>query len=96
MTMKRPITATLHRKVHSQRYSIALWTRHYSNFLNAIAKAQQVLLADGQPGDVIEYAHSEAGFQIATTRISVGGSTKTELDKGMVKALHLSAKLNKN
>lgn len=67
---KRPILAILHRKVSYG--TMVIWTRHYARLDRAIPRAVQLAMLDGQPGDVIEFAHAEFGFQIATLKLSVG------------------------
>jgi len=63
----RPILATIFRK------NIAHAVRHYARVDTAFPRAVQILMQHGEPGDVVEFAHSEHGFQIGTVKIHVGG-----------------------
>lgn len=72
---KRPIVATLHRYPEGRRRgSQVIWTRYYTDITNAIPRGVQLALQDGEPGDVIEFASSNHGYQIATVRLKVGSS----------------------
>lgn len=70
---KRPILATLYRK-HQP-----VWVRRYSRITTALPRAVQLALLEGQPGDVVEFAHSDFGFQIATVKLSVNGHIRIEV-----------------
>lgn len=64
---KRPILATILRK------HIAQSVRHYSRISTAFPKAVQLLIESGEPGDVVEFASSDFGYQIGTVKIHAGG-----------------------
>jgi len=67
MSASRPILATIFhmgKDIHK---------RHYARVDTAFPRAVQILMQDGEPGDVVEFAHSEYGFQIGTVKIHVGG-----------------------
>jgi hypothetical protein len=57
--------------------------RHYARLNTAIPRAVMILLDEGKPGDVLELAHSEHGFQIATITIHVGGLFKIKLSEDL-------------
>lgn len=65
--MSRHIVATLHHK------GKPVWNRRYARIDTAFPRAVELLIIDGEPGDVIEFSHSEYGFQIGTVKIKAGG-----------------------
>jgi hypothetical protein len=62
----RPIVATLLRK------NAVVWSRRYLKLDNAIPRAVQLAMQEGQPRDVIEFSHVDTGMQIGTVKLSVG------------------------
>lgn len=72
---KRPIVAALHRR--TSHGTELVWTRYYIRLTLAIPRAVQLALETGRPGDVVEFAHANLGFQIATVKVSVGASLKS-------------------
>lgn len=58
--------------------------RHYARLTTAIPRAVGLLLQEGEPGDVLELAHAEHGFQIATITIHVGGVIRIRIDEALV------------
>ena len=64
---KRTILATLYRKNKPEA------RRQYARISTAFPRAVQLLMLEGEPGDVIEFAHADFGFQIGTVKIHVGG-----------------------
>jgi len=58
-----------------------LSTRRFVRLDTAIPRAVQLLILQGQPGDVIELAHHEHGFQIATIKIHSGGKFNIQISK---------------
>lgn len=71
--MSRPIIATLFHK------NQPVYTRHYARVTTAIPRSIAIILERGEPGDVVELAHGEWGFQIATIKVQVGASIKLQL-----------------
>lgn len=67
--MNRPYGLTFDRK---GKNFIGI-TRHYTKLTRAIPRAMELLLLNGQPGDVAELFHTEHGFQIATIKVHTGG-----------------------
>lgn len=63
--MKRPILATVFRK--GKKTS----KRQYARITTAFPRAVQVLMETAQPGDVVEFAHADWGFQIGWVKIHV-------------------------
>lgn len=53
--------------------------RHYARLNPAIPRVMALLLDEGQPGDVIELASTDFGFQVATITIHTGGVLKVQL-----------------
>lgn len=53
--------------------------RHYARLNTAVPRAMAILLDEGQPGDVIELASTDFGFQVATITIHTGGVFKVQL-----------------
>ena len=51
--------------------------RHYLHLDTAAARATQLLITSGEPGDVAELAHLGTGMQLGHLRISVNGSMIT-------------------
>lgn len=63
---KRKITATLHRR--SGKSTVVVWVRRYSKIKNALSKACEIALYFAEPGDVIEFTHSNFEFLIAVSK----------------------------
>jgi len=68
----RPILATVFRK------KIPHAVRRYARIDTAYPRALQILIQQGEPGDVVEFSHSEWGFQIGWIKIHVGGKISGE------------------
>ena len=47
--------------------------RHYARINTVIPRAVTHLLDTGHPGDIVEIAHNEFGFQIGTVKVRAGG-----------------------
>ena len=45
--------------------------RRYVRLDTAIRRQTELAYLDGQPGDVIEFAHAETGMQIGTIKVQV-------------------------
>jgi hypothetical protein len=58
----RRIIATLYRGKKQQK----IWVRYYNWMDTAMPRAVQLALCYGVPGDVVEFASVELGFQIGT------------------------------
>jgi hypothetical protein len=69
----RPILAILHRRLtpHARGTEI-LWTRHYVRLENAIRRAVELAVLEGEPGDVIEFALA-SGAQLGTVKLHTAG-----------------------
>ena len=67
--MARPLIATWYRKPGQP----AMKTRHYARLTTAVPRSIALLLEEAHPGDVVEIAHSEWGFQVATIKVHVSG-----------------------
>ncbi len=65
----RPIVATWHRK------NQAIGRRHYARLDTAIRRITQLAVLEGEPRDVVEFAHRHTGLQIGTIRVGVGKLT---------------------
>lgn len=74
----RPYVTSFTRKVDN-RYEV-LNMRHYARLNTAIPKSIARLLDYGQPGDKVEIAHAEHGFQIAVISAHVGGVIRIRID----------------
>lgn len=61
----RRIVATLYRGKQQQK----IWVRYYNWMDTAMPRAVQLALCYGVPGDVVEFASVELGFQIGTLHI---------------------------
>jgi hypothetical protein len=70
-TSPRPFIAQLHRK--HKRSTLILWTRHYSSMESAIKRAVGLAITEGFPGDVVEFSHSDLGYQVATVTLATRG-----------------------
>lgn len=64
----RPLVATLY--FHGEQPKM----RYYSRISTAFPRAVQLLMSEGKPGDTVEIASNNFGYQIGTARLSVGGS----------------------
>lgn len=64
MTQRR-IVATLLRGKKQE----VIWVRYYNWMDTAMPRAVQLALCYGAPGDIVEFASTELGFQIGTLRI---------------------------
>lgn len=47
--------------------------RYFSRLDTAVPRGVAILLCEGQPGDVVEVASNDFGFQIATIKVHAGG-----------------------
>lgn len=63
--MQRKIVATLYRGKQQQ----IVWVRYYNWMDTAMPRAVQLALCYGSPGDTVEFASTELGFQIGTLKI---------------------------
>lgn len=66
--MKRPFVAS-----YLNDKKNLVWKRHYARIETILRKAVEVLVLEGSPGDAIEIAHSDFGFQVAVVKIHAGG-----------------------
>jgi hypothetical protein len=66
---RRPIVATFIRRNKS-----VTKTRYYSRITTGFPRAVQLLMIDGEPGDLVEFASNEFGYQIGFVRLKVGGN----------------------
>lgn len=71
----RPILATYYRR-HQP-----ITTSRYARITTAFPKALTRLLLDGEPGDVVEFAHAEYGFQIGTVKIHTHGRLTIRIEQ---------------
>lgn len=62
---QRRIIATLLRGKKQEK----VWVRYYNWMDTAMPRALQLALCYGNPGDVVEFASTELGFQIGTLTI---------------------------
>lgn len=62
---QRRIIATLLRGKKQEK----VWVRYYNWMDTAMPRAVQLALCYGNPGDVVEFASTELGFQIGTLTI---------------------------
>ena len=69
----RPIIATFYHRKRAAR------PRHFARVDTAVPRCMLRLLQHGEPGDVIELAHAEFGFQIGTLKIQAGGAFTIQL-----------------
>lgn len=63
---ERNLILTLHRKRKQ------MWVRNYSRIDTAVPRATQLLILEGEPGDVMELAHVN-GKQLGTIKMKVNG-----------------------
>ena len=77
-----PIVATFYRK------NKELSSRRFSRIGTAFPRAVQVLMLDGQPGDVVEFSSREWGFQIGTVKIHAGGRMSITWSIENVQSIH--------
>lgn len=61
----RRIIATLYRGKKQE----IIWVRHYNWMDTAMPRCVQLALCYGSPGDVVEFASTELGFQIGTLKV---------------------------
>jgi len=76
---KRKYVFTWLRQVHDENQVLS--TRRFARLDTCIPRAVQLLLLEGHPRDVIEIAHADHGFQIATVKIHAGGKFTIEVSK---------------
>lgn len=69
---ERNIVAQLHSKMG------LLWTRRFARLDTAIPRATQLLMLEGQPGNVVEFSHAVTGLQLGTIKLRVGGKMVTD------------------
>ena len=74
---ERNIHAQLHRKV-SARNSEVVWNRSYARLETACRRAVELMILEGQAGDVIEVFHNVTGLQIGTVKMSVVGKLSVD------------------
>ena len=53
------------------RGNLLLSVRRYVRLDTAIRRQTELAYLEGQPGDVIEFAHAETGMQIGTIKVQV-------------------------
>ena len=53
------------------RGNLLLSVRRYVRLDTAIRRQTELVYLEGQPGDVIEFAHAETGMQIGTIKVQV-------------------------
>ena len=87
--MIRQIRATLLRSTGPKQPRQAIWTRHYSWMDTAMPRAVQVLLREGQVGDIIEFSGEAEGFQLGIIRKDKGCSLKVEWSPLVQSSSHL-------
>ena len=75
---KREIRCVLHRKMG--RSTVKLWTRHYSSIENALKKGVELSILTGQPGDVLEITDANFEFLIATLKLKVGVTKRSNME----------------
>lgn len=61
----RRIIATMYRGKKQEK----IWVRYYNWMDTAMPRAVQLALCYGEPGDVVEFASVELGFQIGTLKV---------------------------
>lgn len=66
----RPIVVTFSSSTGGRR---VIWIRYFARLETAIARAASVLVLRGAPGDSMEIASNDYGFQIATLVIKAQG-----------------------
>ena len=69
---ERNIIATFHRRHQELR------KRHYARIDTSIPRITQLLILEGEPGDVVELAHAVTGMQLGTLKMKVGGHLVTD------------------
>ena len=67
------IDAKLHRVIKGSDRKKEVWTRRYARIETALRKAVEIMIMDGQSGDVLEFYVRKSGYQIATVRMSARG-----------------------
>ena len=68
---KRPYLAILHRTEPGRKSTTILWTRYFKRLDTGIPRAVQLAMLEGQPGDIVEFASANHGYQIATIKLTV-------------------------
>lgn len=87
--MIRQIRATLLRSTGPKQPRQAVWTRYYSWMDTAMPRAVQVLLREGQTGDIIEFSGEAEGFQLGIIRKDKNNSLKVEWSPLVHSSSHL-------
>lgn len=72
-----PIGAELHRLGRGKK-TIKIWSRHYARLNTAIRKACEIMLEDGEVGDLIEIFYKQTGLQIGTVRMTARGKVEMQ------------------
>lgn len=80
MAQERFIQLSLQRKLENGKFAI-ITTRSYVHAQNAAMKAVELLMFAGQPGDVVEVAHTVTGNQFGTVKISATGRISIDIDR---------------
>lgn len=65
--MERNILATLTRGSNST----VKWTRRYASLSNAVRRATELSLFDGEPLDVIQFSSAKTGMELGTVKLHV-------------------------
>lgn len=74
--MRRRITATLLRSTGPKRDREVVWVRRFAWMDTAVPRTVQLALYASVPGDIVEFASVELGFQIGIMHIG----PKNEID----------------
>lgn len=67
--MALQIRATLLRSTGPKRAREVVWVRRYGWMDTAMPRAAQLLMREGQPGDLIEFSGESEGFQLGVMRL---------------------------
>lgn len=54
--------------------------RHYLRLDTAVARATQLLITSGEPGDVVELAHTGTGAQLGWAKVKSNGTVTCSWD----------------
>ncbi len=71
----RPIVATFHPKVG--KVSKLAAPRRYAKIDNALPRATQLLMWEGNPGDRVEFSHALTGKQLGVVTVKAGGKLES-------------------
>lgn len=61
--------------------------RYYARLTTCVPQAVKHLLEQGQPGDVVEIASSNFGYQVGFARVKAGGRIDIQWNNDLIKGM---------